>query len=389
MEMDRDYDKHNEEVKKVWETYETGKPIRMPCIIYANNRIILLDRKLNTKGYTFEQYFNDPRIMTEVYCQFDYMMRHDIYADHEMGMPKEGWAVYVDRQNLHESGWLGAKVRYATNNVPFSVPFLNDDNKGMLFDKPFPGIFDNFEERSFMIYNDMLKLQKDGYTYKGIPIKRVGFSGIGTDGPMTLACMIRGTENFCADLIEDPQYTYELLDYIVEAIIYRLKELKKYFGLELLSENFGFADDSVALISCNMYKEKIFPHHKKLISMMVKDFDKSVNAIHLCGDTQRHFKFIKDNLRVFSFDTGFPINFKKLATELGDDVVRLNGGVRADDLMQMNCENVREETKRIMDEVMPYTDRFVMREANNLSPFTPNENIYAMYQTVREYGAYS
>lgn len=41
-----------------------------------------------------------------------------------------------------------------------------------------------------------------------------------------------------------------------------------------------------------------------------------------------------------------------------------------------------------MDEVMPYTDRFVMREANNLSPCTPFENIYAMYQTVREYGWY-
>lgn len=41
-----------------------------------------------------------------------------------------------------------------------------------------------------------------------------------------------------------------------------------------------------------------------------------------------------------------------------------------------------------MDEVMPYTDRFVMREANNLSPCTPFENIYSMYQTVREYGGY-
>jgi len=38
---------------------------------------------------------------------------------------------------------------------------------------------------------------------------------------------------------------------------------------------------------------------------------------------------------------------------------------------------------------MPYTDRFVMRDANNLSPLTPNENIYAMYQTVRQYGWYN
>ena len=69
-------------------------------------------------------------------------------------------------------------------------------------------------------------------------------------------------------------------------------------------------------------------------------------------------------------------------------IIRINGGVRVDDLMQKTPSEVSKETKRIMDEVMPYTDRFVMREANNLSPCTPVENIYAMYQTVREYGNY-
>jgi hypothetical protein len=157
-----DFDRHNEEVKKVWESYEKGKPIRMPCMIYGNNRIILLDSRLNTEGYTFEQYFNDPLIMTKTYCEFEYMMRHFICADHEMGMPEDGWSIYVDRQNLQEAGWLGAKTAYVSNNVPFAEPFLIGENKNILFNKPFPGIFDNFEERSFRTYNEMLKLQKNG-----------------------------------------------------------------------------------------------------------------------------------------------------------------------------------------------------------------------------------
>ncbi|MFA7672621.1 MAG: uroporphyrinogen decarboxylase family protein [Clostridia bacterium] len=389
MQFDIDFDRHNEEVKEVWASYEKGKPTRMPCMIYCNNRIILLDSRLNTEKHTFEQYFNDPLIMTKTYCEIEYIMRHFIYADHEMGMPEEGWSIYVDRQNLHEAGWLGAKVSYVRNNVPFSEPFLLGENKSILFNKPFPGIFENFEERSFRTYNEMLKLQKNGYEHRGKPIKKVGFSGIGTDGPMTLACMIRGTENFCADLIEDPEYANELLNYIVEAIIYRLKELRKYFGFELITDNFGFADDSIALLSSDMYREMIYPHHLKLISSLVKDFSKSVNSIHLCGDAQRHFKFLKDNLRVCTFDTGFPVNFKKLATELGEGIVRLNGGVRVDDLMQKTPEQIRHITKSIMDDVMPYTDKFVMRDANNLSPLTPYENIYAMYQTVREFGRYN
>ena len=389
MQFDKDFEKHNEEVKKVWESYEKGKPIRMPCMVYGNNRIILLDKKLNTNGYTFEQYFNDAKMMTDVYCQFEDMMRHDIYADHEMGMPKDGWSVYVDRQNLHEVGWLGAKVQYATNNVPFCEPFLIGDDKNILFNKPFPGIFDNFEGRSLRLYNEMLELQKSGYTYKGLPIKKVGFSGIGTDGPMTLACMIRGTENFCMDLIEDPDYAEELMDYLVEAIIFRLKGLWKHFNFDTTVKDFGFADDSIALLSTDMYEEMIFPYHKKLITGLVKDFDSSVNSIHLCGNAQRHFKFLQENLHIHSFDTGYPVNFKKMVMDLNPNIVRINGGVRCDDLMQKTPDEIAKETKRIMDEVMPYTDRFVMRDANNLSPLTPNENIYAMYQTVRQYGWYN
>jgi uroporphyrinogen-III decarboxylase len=388
MDFDRDYEKHNDEVKRVWDSYNAKKPIRMPVILGVNNRVIMLDDKLNTKKYTFEQYFHDPLIMTEVCCECEYQMRHNIYADHEMGMPKEGWTISVDKQNLYECGWFGAKIVYAKNNVPFTEPFLDEDNKYEFLNKPFPKLFGNFEELSFATYNEMLKLQKEGYEYKGKPIKKVVYGSMGTDGPMTLGCMIRGTENFCADLIEDPVYADELMDYLVEAAAFRIRGLRKHFGLKEVNDGYGFGDDSIALLSCDMYQEMIFPHHKKLFTLLLEDFDTSINSIHLCGDAQRHFKFIKDNLRVYSFDTGYPINFKKLATELGSDILRLNGGVRVDDLMQLSPQQVSKETRRIMEEVMPYTDRFVMREANNLSPCTPTENIYTMYQTVREYGGY-
>ncbi|HQM40104.1 MAG TPA: uroporphyrinogen decarboxylase family protein [Clostridia bacterium] len=280
MEFDRDYDRHNEEVKKVWETYNAKKPLRMPVILGVNNRIILLDSKLNTKGYTFEQYFHDPVILTEVCCECEYQLRHNIYADHDMGMPEEGWTVTSDKQNLYECGWFGAKIVYPNNNVPFSEPFLDEKNKYEFLKKPFPKLFDNFEEQSYNTYNVMLKLQKEGYEYKGKPIKKVNYGSMGTDGPMTLGCMIRGAENFCSDLIEDPQYSNELMDYLVEAAAYRIRGLRKHFGFKEVNDGFGFGDDSIALVSCDMYKEMIFPHHKKLFTLLLEDFDTSINSIN-------------------------------------------------------------------------------------------------------------
>ena len=84
----------------------------------------------------------------------------------------------------------------------------------------------------------MLKLQKEGYEYKRKPIKKVVYGSMGTDGPMTLGCMIRGTENFCADLIEDPVYADELMDYLVEAATFRIRGLRKHFGLKEVNDGY-------------------------------------------------------------------------------------------------------------------------------------------------------
>jgi len=48
-------------------------------------------------------------------------------------------------------------------------------------------------------------------------------------------------------------------------------------------------------------------------------------GIHLCGDATHHFKFLKEHLRVNSFDTGFPVDHGELRQELGTEV-QMTGG---------------------------------------------------------------
>jgi uroporphyrinogen-III decarboxylase len=51
-------------------------------------------------------------------------------------------------------------------------------------------------------------------------------------------------------------------------------------------------------------------------------------------------------------------------------------------------EEIRKEVKRICESGIMRGGRFVLREANNLAPGTPVENIEAMYAAGREYGRY-
>ena len=146
----------------------------------------------------------------------------------------------------------------------------------------------------------------------------------------------------------------------------------------------GFADDAIALISTSDYEKHVFPYHKRL----VEEFsDGSPISIHLCGNATRHFKFLRDNLNVQSFDTGFPVDHGKLRQELGPDV-QIQGGPTIMLLREGSPDEVRNEIRRICGSGVMTGGRFILQEANNLAPCTPVENVEAMYAAGKEFARY-
>lgn len=383
--MDLDYEKHNARVEEVWNAYYSGSPIRIPMIIGMNPRMIILDKKYSG-GVTFESYYNSPQVMLETQMKFRTFDAFEVVYDHRMGLPQDGWNVYPDFQNDVECGWLGAEVKYSDNAVPFTVPFLQeDDRKHDLFKKGIPGLFDGLLGKALEFYNYFLDMKNRGYTYMDRPINNVAFPGMGTDGPMTVACMLRGTTQFCIDLYEDPDYAEQLLDFITEAAIFRIKGLRRYFSSPEITASLGFADDSIQLLSQGDYVKFILPRHKRLIKELTDGTGK--NSIHLCGDATRHFKTIASELHVNGFDTGFPIDFKEMLTVLGPEI-SIYGGIHVNILHGATAKNIKAETARICEDVKPLSKKFIIGEANNLAPGTPLENIRAMYEAVNQFGVY-
>lgn len=380
-----DFTAHNDEVNSVWESYNAGSPVRIPMILGINPRFWLLNEKLNRAGVTFKEYSNNADTMMNIQLLNANYIRHNIYADHEMGVPESGWHVYVDLQNYFEAAWYGAEVIYPEGNVPTNAELLTEDNKNMLFEKGLPDPFGGIYVKAFELYERMYE-KCDKISFEGQSVSTVGLPQFYTDGPMTVACNLYGTTNFCCVMYEDPGFANQLLDYITEATIMRIKAWNKRFYGYMVSDSFGFADDSIALLGPESYREFILPRHKRLVSELSNG--KGPNSIHLCGDATRHFKTIKDELNVYSFDTGFPVKHGELQKELGPDV-KISGGPRIDLLLGGTKKEVILETKRIIGEVKPLTKKFVMREGNNLAPGTPPENIAAMYETVREFGSYN
>lgn len=378
-----DFALHNQEAASVWAAYHSGRPIRMPMLLSYNPRMVLLDPRYS-KGLAFADYYADPRVMMQVQCDCTDLMRQNLFQDWDMGSP-DGYTVYVDFQNDFESCWLGAELRFSDNNVPFVQPFLHDDNRNLLFERGVPDPFGGFAAKAWSYYECMQEQREQGALWNGKPIRSVLPAGMGTDGPMTLACMIRGTTEFCIDLYEEPEWAQQLLSFLTEAAIARVKAYRRRLGLPERSPGVGFADDSILLLSEKDYRELILPHHKRLVEEL--STGEQPNSIHLCGDASRHFVTIRDELHVRTFDTGFPVDHERIARNLGPEV-QIQGGPHVDLLRHGTPAQVAAETRRIIEAVRPYTRRFIMKEANNLAPQTPFANIRAMYETVREYGVY-
>ncbi len=395
MDIERDVEKHNEEVQRVWDSYYDGKPERVPMTLGICIRYYMPIPEANPENIWYEEYTNNPDKMMVLQLSSQKWARENInYCfDAEVGLEPDFWPVHVDFQNFYEAEWFGAPLHFIKGQVPDVRPIITDDNKNMLFDK---GIPDPVEgpcmSRVRRYYEDWKEKIGGGLEYLGRPLKITGLSGLGTDGPLTVATELRGSELY-TDFYLDPEFVHRLLDFITEATIARMNAWEKLLGpdypknwwdREETEGAWGFGDDSIELISEELYEEFVLPAHKRLID----EFGwKGPNFIHLCGDAQRHFPTIKKELKVMTFDTGFPVDFAKLRKELGEEVT-IYGGIHIEKLKNDTPEEIRDEAKRILAGGIMRGGKFILREANNLAPGTPLENITAMYQTCRQHGRY-
>jgi len=387
-----DFDRHNEECRKVWDAYNQRKPIRVPIIVGGSIRNLLQNPEINATGYTFGDFFKNPQAQIECQLAYQKWRRYNLVCDNEMGPPKNGWQVGIDFQNSCEASWFGCPLQYFGNDVPDTSEILKED-KSKLYQLQTPDALHGGLLGRAMEFFDYMQAKCPQMEFEGLPVKPpVTIPGEGTDGPFDLAYKLRGAAEVCLDMYEDPKYYHDLMTFITDNVIRRMKAIRQWRWARnpdapdkgKFNGSWFFADDAIAMISTKDYEQFVFPYHKRL----VEEFsDGSSVSIHLCGDATRHFKFLRDRLNVQVFDTGFPVDFAWLRKELGPDV-QINGGPTIMLLKDGKPEQIRQEVKRICKSGIMEGGRFVLREANNLAPCTPVENIAAMYEAGQKYGRY-
>jgi len=376
-----DFVRHNAEVREMWDAFNAWRPTRrIPIILGVNTRYFMFNRAANPNALDFRRYSENPDVMFDVQLQYQRWSKFNLLQDAELGLPDK-WIIAPDFQNYYEAAWFGCRIHYFPDQVPDTMPDFADAPERVM-EKGIPDPFGGLMAR-VLAYWEHFKTRAQKETFLDRPIQ-VGppWCGMGMDGIMTVACNLFGAEFVCETLAGEPERLHPLLEFITEATIRRMTAWRKLTGIPVPQDGFGFADDSIALISPAMYREHLLPYHRRLCEALATSAPRS---IHLCGDATRHFRTLRDELNVKTFDTGFPVDFGAVRRELGPDV-RIQGGPHVHFLMQATPAEIREEVRRILQSGVLDGGFFVLREGNNLAPGTPLENTEALYHAGREFG---
>jgi uroporphyrinogen-III decarboxylase len=185
-------------------------------------------------------------------------------------------------------------------------------------------------------------------------------------------------------LTDEPLF-HQVMDFITGAIVAKVVAWRQYLKVDLRPNTWGFADDAIQFLSVRTYRDHVLPYHRRLLRELAGE---GPLQMHLCGNVQRHLPLIARELNVRSFDTGYPIDFATLREQVGDDV-EIYGGIPAGDLLTQTPAQIYAQAKSVLQSGVTRGGKFLLKEANNLAPMTPPENLAAMYTAVREFGQYA
>lgn len=388
-----DFARHNEQVAAVWKAYYDGKPTRVPVSIHGSIRNLIQNSAINDTGYTFEDFFTDPE--AQIQCQLAYQAwyRNHVICDREMGPPAGGWTLNVDFQNSYDAGWFGCPLHYDGNAVPDTVEILKHD-KHRLYEMECPDPLRGGLLGRAMEFYEYMHDRCRNLEFQGLPVNPpVTIPGESNDGPLDAAYKLRGAAEVCMDMIADPDYYHDLMTFITDCFIRRMKAIRQWRWErnpdspdrgQFKRPGYGFADDAIVLLSVEQYREFVLPYHKRL----AEEFsDGGAKSVHLCGDATRFFPILRDEMNVTSFDTGFPVDHGQVRRELGPDV-QIFGGPTVMLLRDGPESAIRAKVQEICDSGVMDGGKFVLIAANNMAPCTPVEHVRAMYEAAQVFGRY-
>jgi uroporphyrinogen decarboxylase len=234
-----------------------------------------------------------------------------------------------------------------------------------------------------------LREKAEAYRAAGYPVMIKGICA----GIFEMAQRLRGMENTLMDPLVYPEFSDRLHGRLADLKIafweMALAELGDTVDVAVESDDYGTQQSQ--LISHEQFRQYLRPHLARVFAAIKKAAPHVKLFFHSCGNVRPFLPdFIEDGIDILnpvhiSAAGMAPVALKK---DFGDAVTFWGGGVETQDILPNGTPDlIRENVRRNLDALAP-GGGYVFTTVHNIQSEVPPENIVAMWEAMREFGAY-
>lgn len=366
---------HAQEVQELWQAYARGENKRVPLTFACDEQMWL-----KISNNTFREFYTIPEVHLKAQLEGKRWFCENVIGDTAPGLPEQ-WAVGVQFW-MDENEFFGCEVDYQENDYAWARPLAMDLENLIGHVRDIDAEERVRKSTAFTLYFALKELCQER-TFFDRPIS-VGAPGLSTHGIFTKAAEIRGPEQICIDIYERPEQVAGLLAAVTEKTIERIRAAHRLAAGQDLAlpdgAGFGFCDDSLQMISPDVYERLVLPHHEKLCSTMTT----GPRSIHLCGRATQHYEALRWKLGITSIDGPGPfVDHGYYLRTLGPEM-SFNAQLHHTVLERGSEAEIEQMVRSVLTPEAKIPGRFNL--LGYVTRNTPMESVRACYDCVRKYG---
>ncbi|MGA2804581.1 MAG: uroporphyrinogen decarboxylase family protein [Acidimicrobiales bacterium] len=196
------------------------------------------------------------------------------------------------------------------------------------------------------------------------------------EGPLALAQELRGLNRIMTDIVDDPTFVRDLMDFTSEvAIVYAIAQI------EAGADTIGISDAAASMLGPGHYRDLVLPWQRRILQSVRDVHPEVMLRQHMCGNVAR---LIPDmaTLPVDIYELDFPTDLTAARAGLGTGRVILGNVSTVTDLLQGTPEHVEAAAARCHEICGSY---HIVGAGCEVSPRTPPENLRALIRYANQH----
>ncbi len=194
------------------------------------------------------------------------------------------------------------------------------------------------------------------------------------EGPLAEACCLRGVNQTMLDLIDDPAFAGDLLDFATEvAIDFAIAQIDA--GADII----GMGDAAASLCGPRFYDSMVLPREQRIVRVVHEAG--ALLRLHICGNTNDILALMADT-GADIIDLDYPVDPARARGEMGDAPVLAGNFDPVGVLLNGTPQDVLDACRHCHRAFGP---RHIVCAGCEVPTQTPLENVQAMFDYARSH----